>query len=264
MDAASPCAPRSRSSIRTLRRPRSGTPNVSPRILDNWQTTYELAGDRTKDGLERAQAATAAAVNARSRNLRRSGRFPPTSPLARHPRASLARGGVGDDRAKRWPRAPARARFHAGAGGAWLVARNAAGQSLEGWRCSTASSPHDPLYGKARSTAAGARSCGRLDDALDDAERACVNSPLTRGCCHARLADPLRRRSRTRPPTCPRALDLRPDAADLQLVISIADSLQGFHEAAISAAKRASAVPGDPCLSIVLAYVLARPAQARS
>lgn len=237
-------------------------PAASPRahILDLWQTAYELAGNRTRDGFARAQEAIAAAAEldpggaaiwslsadiAAGRAIR--GFLHPAEAAGMIERdAGRALGIAPDD-------SPARAVL-GWARGALL------GRAAEGLALLDRAVADDPLYGKARAYRswlfAGA---GRLGDAIDDCEEGLAASPLNQGLLSLRAWLVLCAGDYER---CGRlvleALDLRPDAATLHLVASIADSLQERHELAVDSARRAvDASPEDPFQLTVLAYALA-------
>lgn len=234
---------------------------VSPRILDHWQIAYELAGARTRDGLERAQAATTAALEvdpesaavwALSANIAAwrviRGHLPPAEASAMIEQASSRALLISPDFSPAlavlgWARA--------------TMQQNASG----GIELLDRAIERDPHYGKARTFRGWARADqGRLAEALDDTEIGLRDSPLDQGLLtlHAWLM--LCMGEATRAADFARhALDLRPDGSGLRGIISIAASLWGRHEEAIDAARRSvNAVPGDPCLQMGLAYALAQ------
>jgi len=236
-------------------------PSNEPHILDLWQTAYELAGDRTREGFARAQEAIASAAQ-----------LDPANPSVWSLAADIAAGRVArgflrpaeaaamiEDFAGR---ALAAARHHTPARAVFGWARGALqGRISEGLALLDQSVANDPLYGKARVYRSWLLAAAdRLDEGLTDCEEGLVNSPHDQALLSLRAwlilcaGDLERARRYARD-----GLDLRPDAGTLHLVVSIASSLQGFHEQAVSAARRAVASsPDDPLQLTVLAYVLAR------
>ncbi|MFO1103134.1 MAG: winged helix-turn-helix domain-containing protein [Methylocystis sp.] len=236
-------------------------PSSEPHILDLWQTAYELAGNRTREGFSRAQEAIASAAQ-----------LDPANPSVWSLAADIAAGRVTrgflrpaealamiEDFAGR---ALASACDHTPARSVLGWARGALqGKISEGVALLDQSVADDPLYGKARVYRSWLfAAADRLDDGLADSEEGLVNSPHDQALLSVRAwlilcaGDLERARRYARD-----GLDLRPDAGTLHLVMSIAYSLQGFHEQAVSATRRAVASsPDDPLQLTVLAYVLAR------
>ncbi|MGD9544341.1 MAG: winged helix-turn-helix domain-containing protein [Methylocystis sp.] len=236
-------------------------PSTEPHIFDLWQTAYELAGDRTLDGFARAQEAIASAAE-----------LDPGNPAVWSLAADIAAGRV--VRGFLHP-AEAATMIEDFAGRALdLASGYTPAQAVLGWargamrgRISEGlalldrSVADDPLYGKARVYRSWLLAAeDRLDDALADCEEGLVNSPHDQALLSLRgwlilcAGDLERARRYARD-----GLDLRPDAATLRLVMSIAYSLQGLHEQAMSATRRAVASsPDDPFQLTVLAYALAR------
>jgi DNA-binding winged helix-turn-helix (wHTH) protein/Flp pilus assembly protein TadD len=236
-------------------------PSTEPHILDLWQTAYELAGDRTREGFARAQEAIASAAQ-----------LDPGNPSVWSLAADIAAG-----RAVRGFLRPAEAAAmiedfagralsvapdHTPARAVLGWARGALrGRIAEGLGSLDEAVAEDPLYGKARVYRSWLlAAAGRVDEALADCEEGLINSPHDQALLSLRAwfilcaGDLERARRYARD-----GLDLRPDAATLHLVMSIAYSLQGFHEQAVSAARRAvSWSPDDPFQLTVLAYALAR------
>ncbi len=241
-------------------------PSNAPHILDLWQTAYELAGDRTREGFARAQEAIASAAQ-----------LDPENPSVWSLAADIAAGRVArgflrpaeaaamiEDFAGR---ALGAAREHTPARAVLGWARGALeGKISEGLALLDQSVADDPLYGKARVYRSWLLAAAdRLDDGLADCEEGLVNSPHDQALLSLRAwiilcaGDLERARRYARD-----GLDLRPDATTLHLVMSIAYSLQGFHEQAVSSARRAVASsPDDPLQLTVLAYSLARAGAAK-
>ncbi|MBM3561658.1 MAG: transcriptional regulator [Alphaproteobacteria bacterium] len=237
-----------------------------PHILDLWQTAYELAGNRTREGFARAQEAIASAAQ-----------LDPGNPSVWALAADIAAGRVArgflrpaeaaamiEDFAGR---ALAAAPDHTPARAVLGWARGALkGKIAEGLRLLDQAVAEDPLYGKARVYRSWLLAVvDRLDEGLIDCEEGLVNSPHDQGLLSMRAwlilcaGDLERARRYARD-----GVDLRPDAATLHLVMSIAYSLQGFHDQAVSAARRAVASsPDDPLQLSVLAYALARAGKAK-
>lgn len=239
--------------------------STEPHILDLWQTAYELAGDRTREGFARAQDAIASAAQ-----------LDPGNPSVWSLAADIAAGRV----ARGFLRpAEAAAMIEDFAGRALGAARdNTAARAVLGWARGALKGElsegvalldqavaDDPLYGKARVYRSWLLAAAdRLDAGLADCEEGLVNSPHDQALLSLRAwlilcaGDLERARRYARD-----GLDLRPDAATLHLVMSIAYSLQGFHDQAVSAARRAVASsPDDPLQLTVLAYALARAGRA--
>jgi DNA-binding winged helix-turn-helix (wHTH) protein len=240
-------------------------PLSEPHILDLWQTAYELAGDRTREGFARAQEAIASAAQ-----------IEPGNPAVWALAADIAAGrvvrgflrpaqaaGMIEDFAGR---ALGVLRDHTPALAVLGWARGALrGKIAEGLALLDQAVAVDPLYGKARVYRCWLLAAAdRLDDGIADCEEGLANSPHDQALLslHAWLilcaGDLERARRYARD-----GLELRPDAATLHLVMSIAYSLQGVHEQAVSAARRAVASsPDDPLQLTVLAYALARAGRA--
>ncbi len=229
-------------------------------VLDLWQTAYELAGNRTRDGFARAHEAIVAAAeldadSAAIWSLSADivagraihGFLRPAEAAAMIEEAAIRALDIAPDHT------PARAVL------GW--ARGALrGHFAEGLALLDRAVADDPLYGKARAYRSWLLpAVGRLDDAVTDCEAGLAASPLNQELLtlHAWLAlcagdfDRALRLARE-------GLDLRPDAATLRSVISIADSLRGLHESAIVSARRSVDMsPEDPFHLTVLAYALA-------
>ena len=240
-------------------------PLSEPHILDLWQTAYELAGDRAREGFARAQEAIASAAQ-----------IDPGNPAVWSLAADIAAGrtvcgflrpaqaaAMIEDFAGR---ALGVLRDHTPALAVLGWARGALrGKVSEGLALLEQAVADDPLYGKARVYRSWLLAAAdRLDDGLADCEEGLVNSPHDQALLWLRAwlllcaGDLERARRYARD-----GLDLRPDAATLHLVMSIAYSLQGVHEQAVSAARRAVASsPDDPFQLTVLAYALARAGRA--
>ncbi|MCC3246318.1 winged helix-turn-helix domain-containing protein [Methylocystis sp. WRRC1] len=233
----------------------------SARILDLWQTAYELAGNRTRDGFERAQAAIAAAAE-----------LDPGSAPVWSLAADIAAGRV----ARGYLRPPqAAAIIEDAAGRALAIAPDFApalavlgwargtllGRPQEGLTLLDRAVADDPRYGKARWYRCWVLAAlDRLADAIADTEEGLRASPLDQVLLSLQawltLCAGDREGSVAR---AGRGLELRPDAATLHLVVSIVASLDGRHEEAIAAARRGVlASPGDPFVLSVLAYAQAR------
>lgn len=241
-------------------------PSSEPHILDLWQTAYELAGNRTREGFARAQEAIASAAQ-----------LDPGNPSVWSLAADIAAGRVArgflrpaeaaamiEDFAGR---ALAAAPDHTPARAVLGWARGALeGKIAEGLVLLDRAVAEDPLYGKARVYRSWLLAAiDRLDAGLADCEEGLVNSPHDQALLSLRAwlilcaGDLERARRYARD-----GVDLRPDAATLHLVMSIAYSLQGFHEQAVGAARRAVASsPDDPLQLTVLAYALARAGKAK-
>jgi DNA-binding winged helix-turn-helix (wHTH) protein len=240
-------------------------PSTEPHILDLWQTAYELAGDRTREGFARAQEAIASAAQ-----------LDAGAPAVWSLAADIAAG-----RVVRGFLRPAEAAtmIEDFAGRALTLARGfTPAQAVLGWARGAMRGRigeglalldqtvgDDPLYGKARAYRSWLLAAAdRLDEGLSDCEEGLVNSPHDQALLSLRAwlilcaGDLERARRYARD-----GLDLRPDAATLHLVSSIACSLQGLHEQAVSTARRAIASsPDDPFQLTVLAYALARAGRA--
>lgn len=240
-------------------------PATEPHILDLWQTAYELAGDRTREGFARAQEAIASAA-------RLDGGNPAVWSLAADIAAGrVVRGFLRPAEAATMiedfaGRALALARGFTPAQAVLGWARGAMrGKIAEGMTLLDQAVADDPLYGKARVYRSWLLAAAdRLDEGLSDCEEGLANSPHDQALLSVRAwlilcAGDLERARRS----ARDGLDLRPDAATLHLVTSIACSLQGLHEQALSAARRAVASsPDDPFQLTVLAYALARAGRA--
>ena len=232
-------------------------PSPSSRILELWQTAYELAGNRTRDGFARAQAAIAAAAE-----------LDPASPPIWALDADIAIG-----RAVRGFLSPSRAAemIERAAGRALEISADyspalaALGWSeglmrrrrVEGLALLNRSVATDPHYAKARVYRAWLRAdLGDLAEAIADINEGLRESPLDQALLSLQAWLTLCRGDHERAATLSRrGLELRPDAATLHLVLSIFDSLAGRHEAAVMAARRGvAASPGDPFVMSVLAY----------
>jgi DNA-binding winged helix-turn-helix (wHTH) protein/Flp pilus assembly protein TadD len=240
-------------------------PSTEPHILDLWQTAYELAGDRTREGFARAQEAIASAAQ-----------LDAGAPAVWSLAADIAAG-----RVVRGFLRPAEAAtmIEDFAGRALTLACGfTPAQAVLGWARGAMRGrigeglalldqtvADDPLYGKARVYRSWLLAAAdRLDEGLTDCEEGLANSPHDQALLSVRAwlilcaGDLERARRYARD-----GLDLRPDAATLHLVTSIAYSLQGLHEQAVSAARRAVASsPDDPFQLSVLAYALARAGRA--
>jgi len=240
---------------------RRAEPPPSARLLDLWQTAYELAGNRTREGFERAQAAIAAAAD-----------LDPNSAPVWSLSADIAAG-----RVVRGFLRPARAAEIIGvtAGRALEIAPDfAAALAVLGWARGTLlrrpqeglalldrAVAGDPLYGKARWYRCWVLAeLGRFPEAIADTDQGLRASPLDQvllslqswlALC-AGTAEHSAALAR-------RGLGLRPDAATLHLVVSIVESLAGRHETALDAARRGVlASPGDPFVLSVLSYAQAQ------
>lgn len=236
-------------------------PPPAARILDLWQTAYELAGARTREGFERAQAAIAAAAQ-----------LDPDSAPVWSLAADIAAGRV--VRGFLQP-AEAAATIERAAGRALDIAPDfTPARAVLGWARATLlrrrreglalldrAVADDPRYGKARSYRCWVLAdLGRLAEAIADAAEGLRAAPLDQALLslQAWLAlcagDPGESVDLAR-----RGLELRPDAGTLHLVVSIVASLDGRHEEAIAAARRgALSSPGDPFVLTVLSYAQAR------
>lgn len=236
-------------------------PPPSSRILELWQTAYELAGNRTRDGFARAQAAIAAAAE-----------LDPASPpiwalsadiaigrvlrgfLTPAQAAAMIEDAAGRALALAPDYAPALAALGFGRG--LLLRRGAEGLELLDRAVAA-----DPRYGKARVYRCWLRAdFDRLDAALADIEEGLRESPLDQALLSLQAWLALCRGNRDLAVELSRrGLALRPDAGTLHLVISIIESLAGRHEAAVIAARRGVASsPGDPFVLTVLAFAEAR------
>ncbi|WP_457797835.1 tetratricopeptide repeat protein [Methylocystis sp. S23] len=230
------------------------------RTLNLWKTAYELAGKRTRDGYERAQAAVAAA-----------GELDPSSPAVWSLAADIAAG-----RAIRGLIHPAKAAamIERDAGRALALAPGfAAALAVLGWERAALlgrledglalmdqAVAQDPDYGKARAYRCWAYvGLGRLGEALQDAEAGLSVSPHDQGLLSLRAwlelcagdLDAAAAQAR-------RGLQLRPDGGWLRSVIAIAASLAGRHAEAEEAVRSGlRIIPDDPPLTAMLAYVLA-------
>jgi len=246
---------------------RQTEPAVDGRTLDLWQTAYELAGKRTRDGYERAHAAIATA-----------GELAP-SPAIWSLSADIAAGRVIRGHLKP-AQAAAMIEDHAGRA-IDLAPGFAAATAVLGWaRATLMGRPEDglalmdkavaqdPSYSKARAYRCWAYlRLGRLPEAIDDTEAGLRISPHDQALLSLRAWLELCRgdvdggAEQAR-----RGLELRPDGSWLSSVIAIAASLAGRHAEAEEAVRRSlEAIPGDPPLTAILAYVLAaagRPAEA--
>lgn len=229
-------------------------------VLDLWQTAYELAGNRTRDGFARAHEAIVAAAEldadsaaiwslsadiTAGRAIR--GFLRPAQATAMIEEAASRALDIAPDQT------PARAVL------GW--ARGAlTGRFADGLALLDRAVADDPLYGKARAYRSWLLpAVGRLDDAIADCEAGLAAAPLNQELLTLRAWLVLCAGDFDRAPRLARqGLDLRPDAATLHLVTSIADSLRGLHEPAIASARRAVDIsPEDPFQLTVLAYALA-------
>lgn len=237
--------------------------DVSPnaRILDLWQTAYELAGNRTRDGFARAQAAISAAaeLDASSAPIWSLSADIAIGRVVRgflRPAQAAAIIESAAGRAREIAPAFAPALAALGWGRALLQRRSAEGLELLDRAIAC-----DPQYGKARAYRCWLRAdSGQLAEAIHDIEEGLRASPLDQGLlslrawltlCIGERADAIERSRR--------GLELRPDAGTLHLVIAIAESLDERHVPAVIAARRGvAASPGDPFVLSVLAYAEAR------
>ncbi|WP_424363662.1 winged helix-turn-helix domain-containing protein [Methylocystis parvus] len=234
---------------------------VDGRTLDLWQTAYELAGKRTRDGYERAHSAIAAA-----------GELDPSSPAVWSLSADIAAG-----RAIRGHLCPAEAAamIERDAGRALALApgftaalavlgwAQAAlmGRTEDGLALMDRAVGEDPTYSKVRAYRGWVLArLDRLQEAIDDTEAGLRLSPHDQGLliqrawlelCMGNIAESVE--------LAHKGLFLRPDGGWLRGVAAIAASLSGDHAAAEEAARQGlELVPEDPALFAVLAAVLAR------
>lgn len=234
---------------------------VEGRALDLWQTAYELAANRTRDGYERAQAAIAAAAE-----------NDPSSPAVWSLSADIAAGRVVRGHVRpAW----AAARIEQDAARALALAPNStAALAVLGWaRATLMQRPEEglellnravsqePSFSKARAYRGWALArLGRLREAVEDADIGLRASPHDQGLLIQRawlelcIGDIDRSIELAR-----RGLFLRPDGDWLLGVIAIALSLSGNDQGAEEAVRRGlDQVPADPALLCVLCFVLAR------
>ncbi len=244
-----------------LAAPQGPTAGVSARILELWQAASELAGPRTRDGYQRAQAAVAAAADLDS-----------TSPavwalaadlaIARAIRCYLAPAEAAAAIEEATGRALALAPDFAAALAALGWSRATfAGLEAEGLALLDAAVAHDPRYGRARLYRSWALVIGdRLDNAFAEAEAGLSHSPLDQSllALHAWLG--LCAEGTTKGEALARrGLESRPDGGGLRVVLAIAASLEGRHDEAVdAAATNVEAIPGDPIMLATLSYVQAR------
>lgn len=234
---------------------------VDGRTLDLWQTAYELAGRRTRDGYERAHSAIAAA-----------GELDPSSPAVWSLSADIAA-----ERALRGHLRPAEAAatIERDAGRALALAPGfTAALAVLGWAQATLMGrtedglalmdravAQEPSYSKVRAYRGWALArLDRLADAIQDAEAGLRLSPHDQGLliqrawlelCLGNLEASLE--------LAHKGLFLRPDGGWLRGVVAIAASLSGDHSTAESAARHGlELAPDDPALLAVLSAVLAR------
>ncbi len=234
--------------------------SVSARVLDLWQTAYELAGTRTRDGFERAQAATEAAIE-----------VDPGLPAVWSLSADIAAW-----RVVRGYLAPVQAleliERHAGRslellpdfppalaalGWARVVM---AGRISEGLDMLERAIAQDRRYAKARAYRGWALvHVGRLAEASEDSEAGLRDSPLDQSLLTLRawlaicVGDADRCEELAR-----RGLELRPDGNGLRGIAAIAASMRGRHEEAIQIANQSlQLAPEDPIMLAMKSYVLA-------
>lgn len=246
--------------------PRAVEPTPNARILDLWQTAYELAGNRTREGFERAQIAIDAAAE-----------LDPNSAAIGSLAADIAAGRV--IRGFLRPAAAAEMIENA-AGRALAIAPDfVPALAVLGWaRAVLLRRPEDglalldravaldPRYAKARSYRSWALvGLGQLDAALADAEEGLRASPLDQALLSLRAwetlcagdVDASLRLARE-------GFEQRPDAGTLLLVNAIASGMQGRRDEAVAIARRAvTASPGDPFLMCVLASAQAAAGETR-
>lgn len=235
------------------------------RTLDLWQTVYELASRRTRDGYERAQSAIAAVAELHS-----------PSPAIWSLSADIAAG-----RAIRGHLKPAEAAaiIERDAGRALALAPGfTAAVAVLGWaRATLAGRPEDglalldraiaqdPGYGKARVYRGWALArLDRLPEAIDDTEAGLRASPHDQGLLMQRAWLEFCTGNIDRSmELAHRGLFLRPDGGWLRGVVAVASSLSGDHVTAEKSARHGlELVPEDPSLRAVLSAALARAGRA--
>ncbi|WP_363346232.1 winged helix-turn-helix domain-containing protein [Methylocystis echinoides] len=233
---------------------------LSSRTLDLWQATYELAGNCTRDGFERAQEAVAAAAQRDE-----------TSPAVWSLSAIIAASRVSAGYLR-----PAEAAeiIEKDAGRALVLAPGfPAALAVLGWaRATLLARPadglamldravaRDPRYGRARAFRSWAFvSLDRLTDAIDEIEAGLHVSPHDRAHLNMRAWLELCNGNLDGSATlADQGLRTRPDATYLTSVLAIVASLSGRHQEAERTARDALMLsPGHPILMAVLAYVLA-------
>jgi DNA-binding winged helix-turn-helix (wHTH) protein len=239
----------------------AGDGEADGRILDLWQTAYELAGSLTRDGFARAQSAV---IEAGSRN--------DASPTVWALSANIAATRVSQGYLR--PREGASIIERDAGRALKLAADFPAALSVLGWARALLGArldeglemldravARDPFYSKARAHRSWTLArLDRLDEAIEEMDAALQAAPHDRGHLtmrawleffagdpdkSARLADD--------------GLRLRPDAAGLRTVSAVSASLSGRHAEAEEAAREGLRnVPDDPIALTALAYVLAR------
>ncbi|PPD44748.1 MAG: transcriptional regulator [Methylocystis sp.] len=234
---------------------------VSARVLELWQTAYELAGTRTRDGFARAQAATAAAIE-----------LDPSSPAVWSLSGDIAAWRV--------------VRGYLPAPDALALIERQTCQALEllpdfppalaalGWARTVMAAradeglsmldravAQDRRYAKARAYRGWALvHVGRLEEAFEDSETGLQDSPLNQSLLTLRawlaicVGDIDRCEELAR-----RGLELRPDANGLRGIAAILASFRGRHEEAIEMSDQSLRLaPDDPVMLSMKAYVLAK------
>ncbi|MGJ0507376.1 MAG: winged helix-turn-helix domain-containing protein [Methylocystis sp.] len=234
---------------------------IDNRVLELWQTAYELAGRLTRDGFARAQEAVQAA-----------GARDDSSPAIWSLSADIAASRVTFGYLRP---ADAAQMIERDAGRALTLSPDfPAALSVLGWaRATLHARPEDglemldravakdPSYGKARAHRSWALArLSRLDEAIEEMETALCAEPHHRWLLSMRAwlafcagdIDGSAKRAED-------GLAIRPDAAGLHSISALSASLSDRHAEAEGNARRGlSMIPGHPILLAVLAYVLAR------
>ncbi len=234
---------------------------IEGRILDLWQTAYELAGKRTRDSYARAQTAvsTAAELDGAAPAIWSLSADIAASRVVRgHLRPAQAAAMIEEATARALELSPHFAPALAALG--WARA-TLSGRPDEGLDLLDEAVARDASYGKARVYRSWAlASKDRLPDAIADAEAGLRLSPHDEALLSLRAwlafcAGDLQASVEL----ARRGLELQPNGGWLLIVIAIVASLSGKDDEAQKAARRAlEMIPDDPPLLATLAYVLAR------
>jgi len=231
------------------------------KALELWQTAYELAGRRTREGYSRAQEAIAAAAQVQPDNgavLALSAELYAGQAMRGYVSPVAAARLIEEQAGRALELSPGFAPALAVLG--WARAVLVHGSEEIGIALIERSLASNAWYSKSctyRSWALAGRD--RLGEAVADAEACLRHNPMDQGLLslHAWLVllsgDRTEAAERSR-----RGLAQRPDAAMLWLVLSICASIDGDHDVAIDHARRGlDCVGEDPFAFSVLVYALA-------